>query len=314
MTAVTATPSTRRAELPGVGLPDARRRDSALTKGPQRVTSTAAATAVRIGRWVLITLAVLVSLFPFYWMLRTALAPADEVFFDGISLIPSKLDWANFARAWTQGNLGPAVLNGVIVTVSILVLQLVTCIPAAYVLAKVKMRGVGIALAIVLGCLLVPTQVTLIPTFIGVNLAGLGDSLPGLVVPFMTSAFGIFLLRQQMMSIPDSLMEAARTDGLGHLQTLRRVVIPMAAPGIAAFSVFSVFTHWNDYMWPLLIARSPSVATPPLALAVFQQGDIGFDYSALAAGAVIVTAPVVILFLVAQRRFVQGMSGAEIPG
>lgn len=270
--------------------------------------------ALRTVKWLLVTIAVLVSLFPFYWMLRTALAPADEVFFDGISLVPSSLDWSNFARAWTDANLGQAVLNGVIVTLSILVLQLLTCIPAAYVLAKVRGRWVGVALAIVLGCLLVPAQVTLIPTFIGVNLAGLADSLAGLVVPFATSAFGIFLLRQQMMSIPDSLLEAARTDGLGHLQTLWRVVIPMAAPGIAAFSVFSVFTHWNDYLWPLLVARSPDVATPPLALAVFQQADIGFDYSALAAGAVIVTAPVVILFLIAQRRFVQGMSGAEIPG
>ncbi|SDY52530.1 carbohydrate ABC transporter permease [Herbiconiux ginsengi] len=270
--------------------------------------------ALRAVKWLLIAVAVVVALFPFYWMLRTALAPADDVFFDGISLVPTSIDFANFARAWDKAQLGDAIVTGVIMTGSILVLQLITCIPAAYVLAKVRIRGVGIALAIVIGCLLVPVQVTLIPTFIGINVAGLGDSLPGLILPSMTSAFGIFLLRQQMMSIPDSLMEAARTDGLGHVRTLTNVVIPMAGPGIAAFSVFSVFTHWNDYMWPLLIARSPDLATPPLALAIFQQGDIGFDYSALAAGAAIVTAPVVILFLVAQRRFVQGMSGAEIPG
>lgn len=265
-------------------------------------------------RWVLILIAIIVSLFPFLWMLRTALAPADEINTTGSNAIPSHLDWGNFARAWTDANLGQAVTTGLIVTIAILTLQLITCIPAAYVLAKVKMRGVNLALAIVLGCLLVPTQVTLIPLFIGVNLAGLADTIPGLIVPFMTSAFGIFLLRQQMMSIPDGLLEAARTDGLGHFQTLIRIVIPLAGPGIAAFSVFSVFTHWNDYMWPLLIARSPGAITPPLALAIFQQADTGFDYSALAAGAVIVTAPVVVLFLIAQRRFVQGMSGAEIPG
>lgn len=265
-------------------------------------------------RWILVAIAITVSLFPFLWMVRTSLAPADEISISGSNPIPSHLDWGNFARAWNEANLGPSVVTGLIVTVAILALQLLTCIPAAYVLAKVKMRGVNVALGIVLGCLLVPTQVTLIPLFIGVNLAGLADTIPGLIVPFMTSAFGIFLLRQQMMSIPDGLLEAARTDGLGHFQTLLRVVVPMAGPGIAAFSVFSVFTHWNDYMWPLLIARSPGVVTPPLALAIFQQADTGFDYSALAAGAVIVTAPIVVLFLVAQRRFVQGMSGAEIPG
>lgn len=265
-------------------------------------------------RAALLVIAIAVSLFPFYWMLRTAVAPVGEVYFDGISFLPSTIDLSNFARAWTKANLGSAVLVGGTVTLLILGLQLLTCIPAAYVLAKVKMRGSGVVLALVLACLLVPSQVTLIPTFIGINAAGLGDSIAGLVLPFATSAFGIFLLRQQMLAIPESLMEAARTDGLGHLRTLRSVVIPMAAPGIAAFSVFSVFVHWNEYLWPLLIARSADLRTPPLALAVFQQAEIGFDYSALAAAAAIVTAPVVILFLVAQRRFVQGMSGAEIPG
>lgn len=269
---------------------------------------------LRIGRVLLLSLAIAVSLFPFYWMLRTALAPANEVTFEGISFLPSQIDLSNFVRAWERADLGNAVLVGSTVTLLILALQLVTCIPAAYVLAKVRMRGSGLVLGVVLASLLVPSQVTLIPTFIGVNVAGLGDSIIGLALPFATSAFGIFLLRQQMIAIPESLMEAARTDGLGHLRILRSVVIPMAAPGIAAFSVFSVFVHWNEYLWPLLIARSPELRTPPLALAVFQQGEIGYDYSALAAGAAIVTAPVVILFLVAQRRFVQGMSGAEIPG
>ncbi|MBF4607606.1 carbohydrate ABC transporter permease [Curtobacterium sp. VKM Ac-1393] len=270
--------------------------------------------AVRSLKWVLVVLAVAISLFPFYWMLRTALAPATEVYADGISFLPTSIDGSAFVRAFEQAGLGRAVVTGAIVTVAILVLQLITCVPAAYVLAKVRMRGAGTGLAIVLGCLLVPTQVTLVPLFVGVNVAGLGDSIVGLVLPFATSAFGIFLLRQQMLAIPDTLLEAARTDGLGHWQVLRKVVVPMAGPGIAAFSVFSVFTHWNDYMWPLLVSRSASTVTPPLALAQFQQADTGIDFSALAAGAVIVTAPVVILFLVAQRRFVQGMSGADIPG
>lgn len=269
---------------------------------------------LRVGRVLVLALAIAVSIFPFYWMLRTALAPANEITFDGISFLPSQIDFGNFARAWERADLGNALLVGGTVTLLILVVQLITCIPAAYVLAKVRVRGSGFVLALVLASLLVPSQVTLIPTFIGVNLAGFGDSIVGLVLPFATSAFGIFLLRQQMMAIPESLMEAARTDGLGHVRILRSVVIPMAAPGIAAFSVFSVFVHWNEYLWPLLIARTPDLRTPPLALAVFQQAEIGFDYSALAAGAAIVTAPVVILFLVAQRRFVQGMSGAEIPG
>lgn len=269
---------------------------------------------VRTSQWLLLAVAITISLFPFYWMLRTALAPASQVNANGIPLLPTEIDFSAFARAWNDAGLGQAVLTGTIVTLAILALQLLTCIPAAYVLAKVRTKGTTVVFGIVLACLLVPSQVTLIPTFIGINVVGLSNSYAGLVLPFATSAFGIFLLRQQMLSIPDALLEAARTDGLGHLQILRKVVLPLAGPGIAAFSVFSVFTHWNEYLWPLLVARSPDLVTPPLALAVFQQADVGFDYAALSAGAVIVTAPVVLLFLFAQRRFVQGMSGAEIPG
>lgn len=261
-----------------------------------------------------IALAVLVSVFPLYWMLRTSLAPSDETFFQGISWWPTDIDLAGYARAWTAGGLGGAMLVGTVQTLGILVLQLLTCIPAAFVLSTVRGRAAGIALAVVLGCLLVPSQVTLIPLFIGVNLAGWSDSLAGLVLPFATSAFGIYLIRQQMMAIPEALMDAARADGLGHFRRLTSIAVPLAAPGIAAFSVFSVFAHWNEYLWPLLIARSPGIRTPPLALAVFQQADVGFDYPALAAGAVIVSAPLIVLFLLAQRQFIRGMSGTEVSG
>ena len=271
-------------------------------------------TAYRVLKWAVLTVAVMVSLFPFYWMLRTAVAPPDQSLVGGIRLWPSSLDLSSFARAWTQGGLGQAMLNGLIVTGSILLLQLLTCIPAAYVLALVRFRGRGWWFAVVVACLLVPSQATAMPLFVGMNLAGLADTRVSLVLPFMTSAFGIFLLRQQMLSIPGALIEAARADGLGHVRIVTKVVVPLVRPAIAAFSVFSVFAHWNDYLWPLLIIRSANLATPPLALAVFEQFDKGADYAALCAGAAIVTAPVVVLFLIAQKQFTQGLSGVELPG
>jgi multiple sugar transport system permease protein len=135
-----------------------------------------------------------------------------------------------------------------------------------------------------------------------------------LIAPFATSAFGIFLMRQHMTTIPDALLEAAKADGLRTLPTLWKVVIPSAAPAIATFAVFSIFVHWNDYLWPLLVARDESLFTPPLALAVFQQAETGPDYGALAAGAVIITAPIIALFLLAQKRFIAGIAGGELPG
>lgn len=264
---------------------------------------------VRIG---LLVVAATVAIFPFLWMIRTSVASPDSVL-DGAP-IPATLDMGNYARAWQQADLGAAMLTGAVVTVSILVLQLVTCIPAAYAFAKLRFRGRSTLYAVVLACLLIPTQATALPLFLGVSSIGLANTLTALIAPFATSAFGVFLLRQHMLTIPDALLEAARADGLRTFSTLRRVVVPASAPAIATFAVFSIFVHWNDYLWPLLVARDPGLRTPPLALAIFQQADTGQDFGALAAGAVIITAPIVALFLLAQRRFVAGVAGGELPG
>ncbi|RIQ11322.1 carbohydrate ABC transporter permease [Jiangella rhizosphaerae] len=267
--------------------------------------------ALRAG---LAVLAVAVSVFPFYWMLRTSVAGADSVYVDGLSFLPSTLDLGNYARAWQEADLGRAMLNGAVVTAGILALQLLTCIPAAFAFAKLRFASRGVLYGVVLACLLIPSQATAIPLYLGIGSAGLANTLTALILPFATSAFGVFLLRQFMTTIPDSLLEAARADGLGTAQTLLRIVVPLSTPAIATFSVFSVFVHWNDYMWPLLVARDPGLYTPPLALATFQNADTGTDYGALTAAAVIVTLPIVVLFLVAQRRFVAGIAGGELPG
>lgn len=276
-------------------------------------TATAPEVLSRVARWGLVAATVSIAVFPFYWMLRTSIAARDSVIFEGISVWPATVDLSNFERAWVEANLGNAMLNGAIVTTSILVAQLLTCVPAAYAFAKLRFRLRGPLYALVLACLLVPTQATALPLYLGIASVGLADTRTALILPFVTSAFGIFLLRQYMVTIPGSLLEAARADGLGTLATLVRVVVPVSMPAIATFAVFSVFVHWNDYLWPLMVARDPQLATPPLALAVFQDAETGFDYGALAAGAVIVTAPIVVLFLLAQRRFVAGIVGGELP-
>lgn len=265
-------------------------------------------------RVAVIVIACIVSVFPFYWMLRTSIASSDSVMLDGISLLPDSFDLSNYTRAWQQADLGTAMFNGAVVTLSILALQLVTCVPAAYAFAKVPFKGRSTVFAITLACLLIPTQATALPLYLGIGSAGLANTLTALIIPFASSAFGIFLMRQHMLTIPDALLDAARADGLRTGSTLLRVVVPSAMPAIATFSVFSIFVHWNDYLWPLLVARDQSLYTPPLALSVFQQAETGFDYGALTAGAVIVTTPIVILFLIAQRKFVAGIAGGELPG
>lgn len=279
-----------------------------------RASRVGAGTATRVLRLAASAGAVLVALTPFYWMLRTAVAPEDQVFFNGISLFPTRWTFDNFTRTWSDAGLGRAMLNGAIVTVAILACQLVTCIPAAYAFAKLQFRGRNALYALVLAALLIPVQATAIPTYIGLSRFGLVDSRVSLVLPFVTSALGIFVIRQYMVTIPDAVLEAARMDGLSQATTLWRIVVPLARPAILTFSVFSIFVHWNDYLWPLLVARSPDLATPPLALAGLQDAELGTDFGALAAGATIVTLPIVVLFVVARRRFVAGIGGGEVTG
>lgn len=264
-------------------------------------------------RWIILSLAVGVSLAPFLWMLRTAFAGREEQVDDGFSVLPPDPTLGNFLEAWTRGGLGQAMLVGAAVTLSILVFQLLVSVPASFALAKLDFPGRQAAFGLVLACLLIPAQATALPLYIGVGSAGFGNTFAALVLPFTATAIGLFLLRQHMVTLPDTLLEAARTDGLGIWRTLTLVIVPNSRSAIATFAVLSVFAHWNDYMWPLLIARSDSLYTPPLALAVFQQGETGTDYGALSAGALIVTAPMIALFLVAQRNFVRGIAGGEAP-
>jgi multiple sugar transport system permease protein len=270
--------------------------------------------AGRAGRGAVLSLACAVALFPLYWMVRTAVSPPDAVYFKGISFLPTRLTFDNFTRAWNDAHLARAMALGAVVTVSILAIQLMTCVPAAFAFAKLQFRHRNLWYGLVLAALLIPIQATAIPTYIGISRANLVDTPVALVLPFMTSAFGIFIIRQYMVTIPDALLEAARMDGLSRLQVLLRVVVPLSRPAILTFSVFSVFAHWNDYMWPLLVSRSPEMRTPPLALAVFQDAERGFDYGALTAGATIVTIPVLVLFAFAKRRFIAGISGGEVTG
>lgn len=265
-------------------------------------------------RWLLVGVAVAIAVFPFYWMLRTSVAPDDEIYFDGISLVPSGITLDNYTRAWRDADLGTAMANGVLVVLVILALQLVTCVPAAYAFAKLHFPGRNAIYGLVLVALLVPVQATAVPTFLLLSQLDLVNTRISLIVPFATSAFGIFLIRQYMVTIPDSLLEAARMDGLGQTRTLLTVVVPVCRPAILTFAIFSVFVHWNDYLWPLLIARDPELRTPPLALAVFNNPDIRPDYGAYTAAAAVITLPILLLFILARRRFVAGLSGGEVVG
>lgn len=260
-------------------------------------------------RHALLLFGAVIMLLPFVWMISTASKPPSEVFTKDVHLIPHHFAlWDNLVTAFSKASLARFLMNGVIVTVSIFVLQVLVALPAAYALAKLRFAGRSVLFALVLFCILIPPQATAIPVFLLLHYVGVLDSYAALIVPFAISAFGIFLMRQFFKSVPDDLIDAARMDGISEFGIVWRVMLPTAIPALTAFGIFSVVAHWNDYFWPLIVLNSEHLFTPPLGVAAFRNEEAGTAYGPLMAAAIVIIAPLVIAFLLAQRRFIEGIT------
>jgi multiple sugar transport system permease protein len=200
------------------------------------------------------------------------------------------------------------MFNGAIVCGGILIVQLLVAIPAAYALAKHQFRGRETLLLGILAAMTIPIQVTALPLYLGLSALGWLNTYLAQMLPFFLSTFAIFLLRQHFKSFPDEIIQAARLDGMTEWEIVWRVVTPSATPAIAAFSVFSLVAHWNDLYWPMIVISSTDLAPPPLGMLLFATAESGANYGALMAGATLITAPMVLAFLLARRRFIQGIT------
>ena len=250
-----------------------------------------------------------VMLAPFVWMLSLSLRAPDDIFTSDLHLIPRKWDaLRNYGAAFEKVPMHRYLLNGALVTATIFVLQVTFALPAAYALAKLRFGGARPLFSLVLFGLLIPSHVPAIPHYIMLSEAGLLNSYAGLAMPSIISVFGIFWIRQFFRTIPDDLLHAARLDGMGEFEIVWRIMLPAAMPALTAFGILSVVIHWNDYFWPLLIVTSPDMAMPALGTVYLRNTEAGIDYGPLVAGAVIITAPLVLFFLAAQRRFIEGMT------
>lgn len=248
-------------------------------------------------------------LLPFVWMLLTSIRSPDEIFEGSFWPWPRQFYGVeHYGAALAQVPMLRFLLNGVIVCAGILVVQLLVAIPAAYALAKFHFAWRGIFFGLVVAGLAIPIQVPALPLYIGLATTGLLNTYFAMMLPFFLSVFAIFLLRQSFKAFPDEIIEAARLDGMSEMEILWRVVVPAAKPAIAAFSIFSIVSHWNDLYWPLIVINETDLAPPPLGMMFFADAEVGTNYGALMAGATIVTAPLVITFLIARRRFIQGIT------
>lgn len=248
-------------------------------------------------------------LVPFVWMFTTSFRPASELITNPLNPIPQTfLGLQNFYQALGTAPLLSFMRNGVIVCAGILMVQLLAAIPAAYALAKLTFPGRSLLFALVIAGLCVPIQVPALPLYLGLARAGLLDTYFAMMLPFFITVFGTFLFRQAFKTFPDEIIQAARVDGLCEVEILWRIVVPSAWPAISAFSIFSVVAHWNDLYWPMIVISRLEYAPPSLGMLFFTGSESGVNYGSLMAGATMITFPLVALFLVARRRFVQGIT------
>lgn len=277
--------------------------------------------------YVLLTVGAVIFVGPFAWMFSASLQDVSEMFRWPPSWIPRNPSFSNYIEFFQQERIGRYFFNSTYVAITVTALQLFTSALAAYTFAKRKFPGRDLLFVITLVTLMIPGQVTLIPNYVilrhipffgGNDALGSGgsgwlDSYWGLIVPQAASAFGIFLLRQFMKSIPDDLLDAARIDGAGEFRIFSQIVMPLCRPALAALGIFTITYQWDDFFWPLIIVTSEELRTLPLGLALFVVRNRTV-WDLLMAGSVIATVPMVIIFLIFQKQFVSGIAISGMKG
>lgn len=246
-------------------------------------------------------------LLPVVWMFLTAFKPESDIVSFPPTLWPRELTLEHFMDVWTTLPFARLYGNTLIFAGVVTVVSLLFDSMAAYALARLPFRGSGVVFILILLLLMLPFQVTLIPLYDMLSGWGLTNTLPGMIIPRMTNAFGIFFLRQFFLSLPRDLEEAARVDGASEWRIYWQVVMPLARPALLTLGLFHFQYNWNDLLWPLIMSNDVSTATLPAGLALFM-GQHVVEYGLLMAGAVLSTLPVIVFFLLIQRSFVAGIA------
>jgi len=275
-------------------------------EGPRRATSV----SVLLGRG-LVYLAIyggaVLVVFPFAWMLSTSLKAETDVFSRNLNLIPWHPVWSNYAEAWEIAPFGRYFLNTVLVACSVTLVSLFLNSLAAYAFARLRFIGRELLFMLLLATMMIPFQVTMIPTFLILKQFGWLDSYLGLTVPGFASAFGIFMMRQFMLSVPEDLLDAARIDGCTEYRIYRQIMLPLCKPALATLAVFTFMGAWNDFMLPLIVVKSGEMRTLTLAVAALSSGLYVMSFPLMMAAATFIIAPVIAVFLLAQRYFTRSI-------
>lgn len=259
--------------------------------------------------------ATLIILGPFIWLITSSLKTEAEIGVGNPFALPKNLMWQNYVDAWNVGGFADLIGNSLLNVVAVVTLMLLTCVPAGYALAKIRFPGrEWVFYGFIFG-LTIPVQSIIIPLYQTLSSLGLINSLLGVTLAQVSNAipFGIFLMRSFFVGVPSELSEAARIDGASHAQVLTRIFLPLSMPAIQALIIISALSTWNDFFLPLVVLISPDVQTLPLGLVRFAS-TYSTQYRLVFSGTVMSFLPVIILFILIQRRFTEGLTQGALKG
>jgi len=253
------------------------------------------------------------TLFPLLWMVSVSLMTPGSSGSYPPPLWPDHVTFTNYRELFAHGRMGRQFLNSLGIATAATALSLTFNVSAGYAFAKLKFPGRERIQQVLVGALVIPAQVAMLPLFLMLKQMGLVNTLAGVLVPWLAGIFSIFLVRQHAATVPDDLLEAARLDGAGELQIFRRIVLPLLSPVLVTLAVFTFLGAWNDFMWPLIVLNDGSLYTLPVALASLSREHVQ-DSEMMMAGSVVTVLPVLALFLVLQRFYLQGMTSGAVKG
>ncbi len=254
-----------------------------------------------------------IAMIPFFWMLSTSFKSRGALMSIPIEWLPKEPTTAAYVKVFSKFPFAKTIGNSLFISVSYTVITLLCASMAAFAFAKLSFKGSGVLLGAYLATMMIPTQVTMIPLFVIMNRLGLTDTYMSVILPSVFRPFAVFLLVQQMRTIPNDFLDAARIDGAGVFQVFFRVALPLCVPSLATLSVTTFMESWNDYLWPLLMLSDKNKMTLPIALSTLN-GQYATEYNVLMAGSLISMIPIIIIYIVAQKQFKDGMMAGGIKG
>lgn len=264
--------------------------------------------SLKVGRGILTLIIFIVFFIPFYWMVLTSVKTLGETLTFPPSFFVKNINFENFTKALSTGPFLIYTKNSLIVTFATLALQFLTIIPAAYAFARYKFKGKNLSFGLIMATMMVPAQLVFLPIFIMFSKWKMINSYFSLIIPFASSAFGIFMLRQSFMQVPQELLEAARLDNANEFKIMSKIMLPMAKPTLITLGLLTFIGTWNDYFWPLVLTTKDVMRTLPVGVAGIANVDGGISYNILMAGNMLLIVPVLIIFFIAQKHIIKAFT------